>query len=206
MKNLNKDQLRLDLNYIVRSIENNSRVLDLGCGSGELLHKLAQEKNIRGHGVEIDVENICACVGKGVPVIHADMDEGLGEYPDKSFDYVILSQTLQAVKKPHIILHDMLRVGQTGIVSLLNFGYWKVRSQLFVQGIMPRTKTLPYQWYDTPNIHLTTIKDFKNLCAAGNITIIKQINLGQARKGGVLCNLFPNWFTNLAIFVIQKNR
>ncbi|HPG40680.1 MAG TPA: methionine biosynthesis protein MetW [bacterium] len=206
MKNLNKDQLRLDLNYIARIIENNSRVLDLGCGSGELLHKLAQEKNIRGHGVEIDVENICACVEKGVPVIHADMDEGLGEYPDKSFDYVILSQTLQAVKKPHIILHDMLRVGQTGIVSLLNFGYWKVRSQLFVQGIMPRTKTLPYQWYDTPNIHLTTIKDFKNLCAEGNITIKQQINLGQARKGGVLYNLFPNWFTSLAIFVIKKNK
>lgn len=206
MKNLTQSQFRLDLKYIVELIADNSRVLDLGCGSGELLCKLAQEKNIRGHGVEIDVENICACVEKGVPVIHADMDEGLGEYPDKSFDYVILSQTLQAVKKPHIILQDMLRVGQTGIVSLLNFGYWKVRSQLFVQGIMPRTKTLPYQWYDTPNIHLTTIKDFMNLCTEGSIIIKQQINLGQVRKGGLLCTLFPNLFTSLAIFVIQKNR
>jgi len=197
-------QIRLDLRLIANLIEDNSRVLDLGCGTGDLLLKLVNEKNIQGHGLEIDENNILSCVEKGVPVIQADMDAGLGDYPDNSFDYVILSQTLQAVKKPHIILKEMLRVGQTGIVSLLNFGYWKVRSQLFWRGIMPRTKTLPYEWYNTPNIHLTTIKDFKNLCDKQNIIVKKQINLSQSRKGGILVNLFPNLFANLAIFIIQN--
>lgn len=197
-------QIRLDLRLIANLIEDNSRVLDLGCGTGDLLLKLVNEKNIQGHGLEIDENNILSCVEKGVPVIQADMDAGLGDYPDNSFDYVILSQTLQAVKKPHIILKEMLRVGQTGIVSLLNFGYWKVRSQLFWRGIMPRTKTLPYEWYNTPNIHLTTIKDFKNLCDKQNISVKRQINLSQSRKGGILVNLFPNLFANLAIFIIQK--
>ncbi len=197
-------QIRLDLQLIANLIEDDSRVLDLGCGTGDLLLKLVNEKNIRGHGVEIDVKNILSCVEKGVPVIQADMDAGLGDYPDNSFDYVILSQTLQAVKKPHIILKEMLRVGQTGIVSLLNFGCWNVRSQLFLSGKMPRTKTLPYEWYNTPNIHLTTIKDFKNLCDKQNITVKRQINLSQSRKGGILVNLFPNLFANMAIFIIQN--
>lgn len=197
-------QIRLDLQLIADLIKDDSRVLDLGCGTGDLLLKLVNEKNVRGHGVEIDVKNILSCVEKGVPVIQADMDAGLGDYPDNSFDYVILSQTLQAVKKPHIILNEMLRVGQTGIVSLLNFGYWKVRSQLFLSGKMPRTKTLPYEWYNTPNIHLTTIKDFKSLCDKQNITVKRQINLTQSRKGGFLVNLRPNFFANLAIFIIEN--
>ncbi len=195
--------IRPDLHLITELVDNNSRVLDLGCGTGDLLHQLVTERNVLGHGLEIDVENVTACVEKGVPVLQGDLDEGLGEYLDHSFDYVILSQTIQAVKRPNDILREMLRVGQTGIVSLINFAYFKVRWQLFWQGTMPKTKTLPYEWYDTPNIHLTTIKDFKALCEKNDLKIVKQINLGRSRKGGVFSNLFPNLFSDLSIFVIQ---
>ncbi len=195
--------IRPDLHLITELVNSNSRVLDLGCGTGDLLHQLVTERNVLGHGLEIDVENVTACVEKGVPVLQGDLDEGLGEYLDHSFDYVILSQTIQAVKRPNDILKEMLRVGQTGIVSLINFAYFKVRWQLFWQGTMPKTKTLPYEWYDTPNIHLTTIKDFKALCEKNDLKIVKQINLGRSRKGGVFSNLFPNLFSDLSIFVIQ---
>jgi methionine biosynthesis protein MetW len=196
---------RLDLELILDLVAENSTVLDLGCGTGDLLFKLLKERNVQGHGVEIFDQYIYACVDKGVPVVHADLDEGLDDYPDKSFDYVILSRTLQVVHKPHQILKEMLRVGRIGIVSLPNFGFWKVRSQLFFKGKMPVTKILPYEWYDTPNIHLVTIKDFKIFCEKENIKIKKQIYLEMDRKGKRLANLFPNLFAELAIFVIQNN-
>jgi methionine biosynthesis protein MetW len=198
------EHVRLDLELIVDLITENSTVLDLGCGTGELLHKLIHEKNVQGHGVEIYDKYIYACVDKGVPVIHADLDEGLDDYPDESFDYVILSRTLQVIKKPHIILKEMLRVGKTGIVSVPNFGFWNVRAQLFFKGKMPITNILPYEWYDTPNIHLTTIKDFKEFCMKENIMIKKQIYLERDRIGRWLTNLLPNFFSELTIFVIQN--
>lgn len=197
--------IRLDLELISDLVAENSIVLDLGCGTGDLLFKLLKEKNVQGHGVEIFDQYIYACVDKGVPVVHADLDEGLDDYPDKSFDYVILSRTLQVVRKPHQILKEMLRVGKIGIVSLPNFGFWKVRFQLFFKGKMPVTKILPYQWYDTPNIHLATIKDFKIFCEQANIKFKKQIYIGMDRNGKRLANLFPNLFAELAIFVIQNN-
>lgn len=197
--------IRLDLELISDLVAENSTVLDLGCGAGDLLYKLLKEKNVQGHGVEIFHQYIYASVDKGVPVVHADLDEGLDDYPDKSFDYVILSRTLQVVRKPHQILKEMLRVGKIGIVSLPNFGFWRVRSQLFFKGKMPVTKILPYQWYDTPNIHLVTIKDFKIFCEKQNIKIKKQIYLGMDREGNWLANFFPNLFVESAIFVIQNN-
>lgn len=197
-------RIRFDLEIIAGMIENNSTVLDLGCGPGDLLNKLIHEKKCVGHGVEIYEEYILECVGKGVPVIYSDLDEGLGDYGDKSFDFIILSRTLQVVHRPHLILNEMLRVGRVGIVSFPNFGYWRVRSQLFFLGRMPVTKDLPYQWFDTPNIHLLTIEDFKKLCRDNHIKILTQISLGDATRGGVLARCFPNLFAKQAIFKVQN--
>jgi len=191
------------LQIIIDLIKPGSGVLDLGCGRGELLKRLIEEKNVRGHGLEITDQYVFECIEKGVPVIHSDLDEGLEDYPDKSFDYVVLSQTLQQVKRPHIVLKEMLRVGKTGIVGLLNFGYWKVRHYLAFKGAMPKSKVLPYEWYDTPNIHLSTIKDFKRLCNDSGYHIIKQVNVVNKKRGQILPNILPNSFAELAVFVLQ---
>ncbi len=193
-----------DHDFIVDLIAPNSSVLDLGCGTGELLQKLLHEKNVQGHGVEIYDQFVYECIEKGVPVIHADLDEDLDDYPDKSFDYVLLSRTLQVVRRPDLILSEMLRIGKVCIISLPNFGYWKIRLQLLLYGRMPVSKTLPYEWYETPNIHLATVRDFKALCQVKKITIKKQVHLHLFRKGGPLVKLFPNLFSELAIFVVQR--
>lgn len=204
MTSTNLEHIRLDLELIAGLVKKNSTVLDLGCGEGELLHKLIHEKNVQGHGVEFSDKYIYTCVNKGVPVIHADLNEGLGDYPDNSFDYVILSRTLQVVKRPDIVLQEMLRVGKKCIISLPNFGYWKVRLQLLLKGKMPVTKTLPYEWYDTPNIHLSAIKDFRQFCFDKKIKIKNQIFLNNEGSNKFLVNLLPNFFANLAIFTIQN--
>ncbi|MBN2009456.1 methionine biosynthesis protein MetW [candidate division KSB1 bacterium] len=196
---------RPDLDFIAELIAPDSSVLDLGCGAGELLQKLLKEKNVQGHGVEIFDQFIYSCIEKGVPVIQADLDEGLDDYPNKSFDYVVLSRTLQVVHKPHIILKEMLRVGKTCIISVPNFGYWRIRLQLLLRGRMPVSKALPYEWYDTPNIHLSTVLDIQKYCAAENITIKGQTYLIKNGRGGLLVRLFPNIFSELAIFVIERN-
>jgi len=197
-------QIRQDLEVIANLIDEGSSVLDLGCGAGELLSKLVHEKKCQGHGVELYEEYILECVKKGVQVIHSDLDEGLGDYHNNSFDYIILSRTLQVVRKPHMVLQEIVRAGRFGIVSFPNFGYWRVRSMLFFKGKMPVTKDLPYQWFDTPNIHLLTINDFKSFCQSERIKILKQINLGKMKKSGILSRLFPNLFSEQAIFLIQK--
>lgn len=204
MVNKRSDQIRLDLEIITDLVEPGSRVLDLGCGEGDLLRKLMDEKGCHGQGIEILDENVCAAVQKGVPVIHADLDGGLCGYPDRSFDYVILSRTLQVVKRPDLLLRDMLRVGQIGLVSFPNFGALQVKSQLFFKGQMPVTKNLPYQWCDTPNIHLLTIRDFQKFCEKERIRISQQIHLGAKRKRNRLANLAPGLFAHLSIYKIQK--
>jgi methionine biosynthesis protein MetW len=195
--------IRIDLQIIADLIPQAGRVLDLGCGDGDLLHKLIKEKQIQGHGVELHNEHIYQCIAKGVPVVQGNLDEGLSDYQNGSFDYVILSRTLQEVHKPVVILREMVRVGRIGIISFPNFGYWRTRLQLFFQGRMPVTKTLPHQWYDTPNIHLVTVKDFKIMCGKENIRIVNQINLTAGRQRA-LGKLWPNAFAELVVFVLEK--
>ncbi len=204
MTNQEKNTLRIDQQRIIDLIRPRSRVLDLGCGNGELLYKLMQEKEVQGHGIEINVGSIIECIEKGVPVIQMNLDEGLGDYPDHSFDYVILSHTLQVVKKPHLILREMLRVGRTGIVSVPNFGYWKVRLQLLFRGKMPVTKTLPFEWYDTPNIHLLTIRDFRDFCRKEDIDITNQVNLGANLVKIRIGHVLPNSFAESVVFTLCK--
>jgi len=191
---------RVDLRLICQLVEKGSTVLDLGCGDGELMELLIRERQVKARGVEISEEGIYACISRGLSVHHSDLDEGLEDYPDGSFDYVILSQTLQAVYKPKMVLLEMLRVGRLGIVTFPNFAYWQVRLQLALRGRMPKTGDLPYEWYDTPNIHLTTISDFLALCRQEGISVVKALYLSGTRS----VTLFPNLLARTGIFVIQK--
>jgi methionine biosynthesis protein MetW len=149
-----------------------SRVLDLGCGDGSLLAELIATRRCRGQGVEVAREALHACVERGVPVVEADIDRGLPEFEDGSFDVVVLSQTLQAVRRPAVVLREVTRVGRLGIVSFPNFGHWRPRVQLALAGKMPVTRTLPYRWHETPNIHLCTIRDFEALARAEGLTLL----------------------------------
>lgn len=157
---------------IAEQIPEGASILDLGCGEGNLLARIAGEKNARVQGVELDAYNVEVCVEKGVPVIQADLDLGLSVFPDSSFDYVILEETLQTLRRPDIIIGEMRRVGGRGIVSFPNFGYWRVRMDLAVRGRMPVTGWLPYRWYETPNIHLFTIRDFMDYAEEIGMNII----------------------------------
>lgn len=191
--------------YIADLVESRSKVLDLGCGKGELLEALIKEKNVIGHGIDINEENIIECIKKGVSVFQGNIDEGLLEYRDKSYDYVILSQTLQVVHKPLFVINEMLRVGKKGIICFPNFGYWKIRLQLFFKGQMPRTKRIPYEWYNTPNIHHVTIKDFKRVCKKNGIKILKEIPLaGSQQKKNILYTVCSNLFAEDALFLIES--
>lgn len=169
-----------DYPRIASLIEPGASVLDLGCGGGELLSYLIQERGVRGMGVEIDASAVVECLHKGLSVFQGNLDEGLADYGDSFYDYVILHQTLQVVRRPALVIEEMLRVGKKGIVSFPNFGNWRVRSQLMFKGHMPRTTQLPFDWYDTPNIHLLTIKDFVNFCQSHGILILKQFNLWRS--------------------------
>lgn len=191
---------RVDLHLICRLVEERSTVLDLGCGDGELMELLIRERQVTARGVEISEEGIYRCISRGLSVHHGDLDEGLEDYPDRSFDYVILSQTLQAVHKPRLVLQEMLRVGRLGIVTFPNFAYWQPRLQLALGGRMPKTRDLPYEWYNTPNIHLTTIQDFLDLCRAEGISVVKAIYLSGHRR----VRFLPNLLAQMAILVVQK--
>ncbi|MGQ9628900.1 MAG: methionine biosynthesis protein MetW [bacterium] len=190
--------LRFDHREIFDIVENGSSVLDLGCGSGELLAALIRYKNVRGSGVEILEENVLRCIEKGLSVFQGDIDEGLKDYEDGSFDYVVLNQTLQVVHKPIFVLHEMLRVGRRGIVGFPNFGYWQIRAKLLLTGRMPKTEFLPYEWYDTPNIHLFTIKDFRALCWENGFRILREIAIHslmeeRERRRHLLANLLAQY-------------
>lgn len=195
---------RIDYNVIARLVPEGKGVLDLGCGDGFLLEKLQNEKNVKGKGIEISEVGVKQCIRRGLTVLQGDIDDGLTDYPDKSFDIVILNQTLQVVKKPDLVLFEMLRVGQKGIVGLPNFGYWKLRVSLLLKGRMPKTKVLPYEWYNTPNIHLCTIKDFNAFCQENGIKIEKRIFLSSERGGRIFRGSAPNLFAENAIFIISR--
>lgn len=174
--------MRPDLALVAGMVPAGSRVLDLGCGDGALLEHLIQGKGCDGHGVEISNEGFHACVDRGVPVIQADIDEGLGDWESDSFDVVVLTLTLQATRRPAQALREMVRLAPTAIVSFPNFGFWRLRLALLLRGRMPSSRLLPYSWYDTPNIHLCTIRDFEDLAAAEGLRVNACVPLNT--KGG----------------------
>jgi homoserine O-acetyltransferase len=192
---------RVDYEMIVDLVEPESRVLDIGCGDSELLCKLIAQKDVQGMGLELSQGNIVTSIRRGISVVQADIDQGLSALPDQSFDYVILSMTLQVVKKPDLVLSEMLRVGKKCIVSFPNFAHWKVRLMTSLLGRAPVTRNLPYAWYQTPNRHVLSISDFRNFCQELNIRIEKEFPL--YRKGTV--SILPNLFAEEALYVITSD-
>jgi methionine biosynthesis protein MetW len=182
-------------------IEPHSSVLDLGCGDGELLSFLIQEKQTRAQGIEIDELAIYECVAKGLSVFQEDIDTGLSEFRDKSFDYVILSQSLQQVKKPDFVLKEALRVSKKVIVSFPNFTHYSARLQIFFKGKVPITNALPYEWHDTPNLHFLSISDFIEYCQKRNIEIENSVFIGKNKK----VRIFPNLLAEIGIFMLSKS-
>jgi len=190
---------RPDFAAIAGWVRPGSRVLDLGCGDGTLLRYLWRERNASGYGVEIDETGVLACIRNGVNVIQSDLDSGLSDFEDRAFDYVILSQTLQTVRHSERIVAEMLRVGREGIVTFPNFGYWKNRLQI-ARGKMPVSDNLPYQWYNTPNIHLCTIEDFEDFCAVHGVRILERTVI----TNGSTVSLLPNLRGALAVYRFQR--
>lgn len=196
--------MRLDLRLAERWIKPNSRVLDLGCGDGELLAHLRDNFAITGYGLEIDEDKINECVARGVNVIQQNLNEGLDNFADNSFDNVIMTQALQAVEKPDQLLKDMLRVGKQAIITFPNFAHWKTRSYLFLKGKMPVSEALPYSWYNTPNIHLCTFRDFEVLCQQLDIKILNRLAVDDDQQGSMLMKRFPNLMGEVAIYRVSR--
>lgn len=196
--------MRIDLRIIDQWIKPGSRVLDLGCGDGTLLRYLADQKQVRGYGLEISPEGIQACVANRVNVIEQNLDTGLGNFDDDSFDTVIMSQTLQTMHYPDKVLAEMLRVGRECIVTIPNFGHWRARLQLLFKGRMPVSDLLPYEWYNTPNIHFCTFWDFKVLCAEMNLQSIDQSVVAERPIGRLLHRINPNLFGETGVFRVRK--
>src|SRR6266516_2563021 len=186
---------RVDFLLVADMVERGAKVLDVGCGDGELLRILAERRGVDGRGIEISREGVNECVAKGLAVIQGDADTDLVDYPDDAFDYVILSQTLQATRRPRDVLENMLRIGRRAIVSFPNFGHWRIRLQLLLNGAMPVTDNLPDSWYDSPNIHFCTIKDFRELCRVAGVKVEKSVALNA--WGAPLRLNAPWWFWNL---------
>lgn len=205
--NTNNQKVRFDLEVIANLIKPKSKVLDIGCGDGELLYYLQQQKNIEGRGLEISHKQVSKALIRGLSVIHGDAENDLSFYPDKSFDYAVLSQTIQATHNPPKILLEMLRIANFAIVSLPNFGYFQNRFDLMFRGKMPVNKIIPYQWYETPNIHFCTINDFENLCVNLDLIINQKVFLGANHKlfGIFEKKYFANLFARYGIFLITKN-
>ena len=197
--------IRKDWRLIETLMEENRSILDIGCGDGKLMDQLEKNLNAKMHGIELDRDLASKAISRGFNVIHGDAEIDLSQYSNQSFDYVILSQTLQAMMKPKDILSELLRIGSKAIVSFPNFGHWKIRFQLLVSGRMPVTESLPYTWYDTPNIHFFTIKDFLKLCSDMNIVIEKSIGLtSKGRQFDISESLTGvNLFTHEAIFLLS---
>ncbi|MFH1368477.1 MAG: methionine biosynthesis protein MetW [Elusimicrobiota bacterium] len=193
-------RLKIGHRIVVDMVEPGSSVLDLGCGDGDLLSQLIKEKNVNGQGVEISQESVSRCVEKDINVFHGDLDTGLRDYPDQSFDYVLLNETLQEVKNIQYVLNESLRVGKKVIVSFPNFAFFKSRFMLFFGGKAPVTFSLPHQWFNTPNLHFWSIKDFKSFCAWKGVKILETAYFG----GSFRIRFLPNLFASKALFIVSR--
>ena len=204
MNNHDFDNLRDDHALIQHGVKPGSQVLDLGCGDGSLLKYLQQHKNVRGYGLEINPDNITACIRNGVNVIEQDLDKGLNNFEDGSIDTVIMTQALQAVERPDLLLDEMLRIGKEAIVTFPNFGYWRTRFYLLLKGRMPMSETLLYNWYDTPNIHMCTFRDFEILCREKNIRILNKTVVDDNHKHHWTIRLWPAMLGEIAVYHITR--
>ena len=198
-------KMKKEFKVIADLLPNNTRVLDVGCGDGSLMSLLNEEKQIEVRGLELNQENVQECIHKGLPVIQGNAETELHQFPDKSFDYVVLSQTLQAFYEPEKVLRNLLRIGKSVVISIPNFGFWKVRIKLLFFGEMPVTKTLPNTWYNTPNLHMCTIKDLFNFCDEKKINIKKVVGVNEDKTSIIKkSNLeIKNLFSKVGIFLIS---
>ena len=196
--------MRPDLDYIQRWVNPASRVLDLGCGDGSLLALLRDHKQVNGYGLEIDTGNIVECVRRGVDVIHRDLNNGLDDFEDQSFDTVIMSQSLQQTTKPDRIVEEMLRIGKEAIVTFPNFGHWTTRAYLGFRGRMPVSESLPYAWYETPNIHFFTFRDFEVFCRERGIKILERTVVDRNHEANWKIRLLPNLLGEIALYHITR--
>ncbi len=196
--------LRADLEIIQQWIKPASRVLDLGCGDGELLHYLNQHKQVQGYGLEIDPDKIAHCVRQGVSVIEQNMDKSLDNFADNSFDSVVMTQALQAVHYPDRVLEDMLRIGREAILTFPNFAHWRCRLYLGLKGRMPVSEFMPYTWYNTPNIHFCTFKDFEDLCRQRSIKVLDRLVVDQTHQSRWFSGLWPNLLGEVAIYRVTR--
>lgn len=187
-------------------IDINSRVLDVGCGDGSLLLYLKKNKRVDGRGLEINQKNVQECLARGLAVIEGDAEKDLINYPDNSFDTAILNQAIQQFYEPRKVLNELLRIAKKAIITIPNFGYWKVRLSLLLKGTMPVTKTLPHSWYDTPNLHMSSIKDFYSLCSLDNIKVIKSISITSDKISDIKTNNLEvkNLISELGVFLVSK--
>lgn len=201
---MTQNTLRPDLQCIANLVKEDSRVLDIGCSEGELLYNLEKLKNVDARGIELAQNNVSKCVKNGLAVIQGDADLDLKFYPDKCFDYVISSQMLQATRHPREVLQEMLRIGKQVIVSIPNFGYWYNRLYLLINGSMPVSKTLPYAWYETPNIHFSTMKDFEKLCTDINCNVETKLFLSPC--GNIHMTFMPNLLGETGVFVLSEGK
>ena len=193
---------RRDLEIIAKLVNPGDRVLDLGCGDGKFLAHLKKTRNAQVLGIEIDQESVIRCIANGIPVIQGDMDDSLDFADEDSFDLVVLNHTLQEIRRPDVLLNKIVKAGKRAAVSVINFGHWNCRLQLCWKGRMPRNSQIPYQWYNTPNIHFSTLADFEELCAKLNISIIQRTFI--ASRFPRLTELMPNLFAVGAVFVLEK--
>ncbi|MEE8059463.1 MAG: methionine biosynthesis protein MetW [Pseudomonadales bacterium] len=196
--------MRFDLQLIPQWITPGSRVLDLGCGDGTLLKKLIADKHVNGLGIEIDADFINDCISSGLNVVEQDLNQGLANFQDNSFDIVVMAHALQTLRSPHLVIDEMLRVGKECIVTFPNFAHWRCRLHLGQHGKMPVSKFMPYSWYDTPNIHFCTVKDFETLCADKAIRILDSTVVAQDSSESTLGRLIPNFFGVTAVYHISR--
>ncbi|NLC08769.1 MAG: methionine biosynthesis protein MetW [Gammaproteobacteria bacterium] len=197
--------MRADLEIIQQWIPENSHVLDLGCGDGELLAWLKEHKNVSGYGLEIDADKINTCIEKGVNVIEQDLDKGLSNFANNSFDVVVMTQALQVVHYPDKILQEMLRVGRTCIITFPNFGHWRCRWYLATKGRMPVSDFMPYTWYNTPNIHFCTFKDFEALCHEMQMQVLDRLAVDGLHRNNLGSRLWPNMLGEIGIYRVARN-